>query len=112
MSLRTGKRRAARHSGRGRERVDPLKAQLMAARESLVAAAFFIAMLGGTAIAFADEPAAVVVRGTVVSASGRAVEGAEVIGATPDLAAFPNTPPEKRPPQRRGAGTTRTDADG
>jgi hypothetical protein len=58
----------------------------------------------------ADAPASA--DGTVLAPTGEPVEGAEVIVATADLAAWPNVEPKKRQEHRRGAGTTTTDKQG
>ena len=50
--------------------------------------------------------------GTVVSPAGDAVSGAEVIVATPQLAAWPNIAPAKRREDQRGAATAMTDSKG
>jgi hypothetical protein len=59
----------------------------------------------------ADAPPAAA-SGTVVDPFGKPVEGAEVIVATPGLAAWPNHARNKQDEWRRGAGTTTTDKQG
>ena len=58
------------------------------------------------------EPVAHGVSGTVLSPQGDAVEGAEVIAATPKLAAWPNVTPHRRTAKQRGAASTLTDKAG